>query len=264
MRKTVFNIIFITLLLFLSSCEDNLNSPVVNPEITANKKVLLEVFTSITCINCLQANIFCDNISFLNNVTINDTNVLIINYHPSFFPADPFFRFNEELNIEREQFYNIGFIPSGFSGGGQLASPFSASQWTNQINSNLAEFKEAAIEIENSTDTSDRTGVIVIRTELREQNQGGNLKLFIIVTENNLYYNAPIGNKNYHNIARQMINQPGGDPIQILPGQTTTLSKNYSINSGIEIKNSAIIVFVQNPDNRKVIAAENIKMIHAH
>lgn len=259
MKKLFFYTILFSLFPAFYSCEDNLNSPVVNPEIPANKKVLLEVFSSITCVNCIQVNLYCDNISSYSGITGNDTNVLVINYHPSFFPFDPFFQFNRELNMEREGFYNIFFIPSGFSDGESLPAPFSASEWTNQVNANLAEYNEAVISLENTIDTLSRSGTVIIRAESRAQNSGSDLRLFAIITEDWIYHNAPTGSKYYNNIARQMINPAGGELIQILPGQITTIIENYKILPDITIKNSSIIVFCQNFETKKIMASEKIK-----
>ncbi len=193
-------------------------------------------------------------------MTINDTNVLIINYHPSFFPTDPFYQFNKELNIERQQYYDISFIPSGFCDGNSLPPPFSASEWTNQINGDLAKYNEAVIFLENTLDTISRSGSIKIITEQREPVENGDLKLFLIITENNIYYNAPAGNKYYNNIAREMINQTEGEPIVLTPGQTTTIIKNYTVRSGIEILNSTIIAFIQVYNTKKIIAVEKLAL----
>lgn len=259
MKRSLLYIFLIAASAVLSSCENNLNSPAVNPEIKANSKVLVELFSSITCVNCAQASIFCDNISALMGITANDTNVLVINYHPSFFPTDPFYQFNKELNLEREEYYGIYFIPTGHSGGELLTSPFSASQWTNQINANLAEYKVTAMVLENSIDSINRSGQILIQAEMIENYEYDNPRLYLIVTENNLYANSPSGKYYYFNIARQMLNQSGGKPIQILPGQTTSLIINYVINPGIIIQNSAIVVFIQDYNSKKIIAADKIK-----
>jgi hypothetical protein len=254
------NIIIIIYIIIFASCKDNLNSPTVNPDISVNKKILLEVFTSITCVNCIQANLFCDNISNLNGITSNDTNVLIINYHPSFFPIDPFFQFNKELNIERQQYYGLSFIPTGFSEGKTLPSAFSAPEWINTMNNDLTEEDPAVISIENILDTANRSGSVTLRIESRGSITDNALRLFLIITESSIFYNGPMGGKFYNNIARQMLNRTNGEPIEILPGQTTTLILGYEMKQGIVIQNSNIIAFIQEGESKKVVALEKLKL----
>ncbi|RPI17715.1 MAG: hypothetical protein EHM58_08120 [Ignavibacteriae bacterium] len=261
MKYLILLLTFLILLPF-SSCEDNLNSPAVNPDIKANSKVMVELFSSISCVKCVQASIYCDNISFLKGITANDSNVVIINYHPSFFSSDPLYQFNKQLNIERQNIYGIFFIPSGFVDGSNLPSPFSSSEWTNQINSELSKTKDIKISLQNSVDTINRTGSLVIQiTHLNNvDNYGiGDLRLFIIVTEDDLFVNAPNGKNYYNNVARQMINHPGGEQVQIQTGQTT-ITKNYSVIHGIVIQNSVIVVFIQEFDSNKIVTSEKIKI----
>lgn len=247
--------------MLISSCEDNLNTPVIHPEMKANSKVLVELFSSITCVNCIQASIYCDNISFLKGVSVNDTNVLVINYHPSFFPADPFYQFNKSLNKAREDYYNINFIPSGYADGRALTSPFSAEQWTNSINAKLAYYKKINLQLENLSDTSNRSGKIIIKANLVMQDTNRNLKLFAIITEGNLYVNAPNGKNNYFNIARQMLTQHEGEDIYFEPGQPVIFIKNYTVLEGIIFSNSQIIVFIQNYESKEILAVESVKFL---
>lgn len=243
------------------SCEDNLDSPVsVNPGLKANSKVLVELFSNVMCVACVQSANYCDDITYLRGVTINDTNVIVINIHSSLFPGDPFYAFNSGMNSAREDYYNVIFNPAGFLMGGIMTAPFSAEQWTNQINQKLIKTNDVALNLVNTTDTNTRTGILQITAGQTGGQAHNDLKLYAAVIENNLYFNSPNGKTNYNNILRQMLTDFNGEAITINPGQPANLLMGYTVDERIIQKNAVIVVFVQNNSTKEVLCAEKIKI----
>jgi hypothetical protein len=261
MKQIIHYILLFFVLLPVASCEDNLDSPVnVNPAIKANSKVLVELFSNVMCVACVQSANYCDDISYLRGVTINDTNVIIINIHSSLFQGDPFYSFNSGMNTAREDYYNVLFNPAGYTMGSIMTAPFSAGQWTNQINQRLNRTNEVSLSLVNIIDTSTRTGILQITAGLTGGQVYNDLKLYAAVTENNLYFNAPNGKTNYNNILRQMLTDFNGEAITINPGQPANLLMEYTVDERIIQKNARIVVFVQSNSTKEIISAEKIKI----
>jgi len=261
MKKILYHILILIIGLSIFSCENNLDSPVhTNPDLKTNSKVLVELFSNVMCVACVQSANYCDDISFLRGVTINDTNVVIINIHSSLFPGDPFYAFNPQMNSARENYYYVLFNPAGYSMGSLMTSPFSAEQWTNQINHRLNKTNAFAINLNNTLDTVLRTGSLYITAGQTGGQSYGDLKLYAVVTESNLYFNSPNGKTNYNNILRQMLNGYSGENISISPGQPVNLIKEYIIDNRIALKNAQIIVFLQNNSTKEIVGVEKIKL----
>lgn len=240
--------------ILIISCEDNLNSPVhTNPNLKANSKVLVELFSNVMCVACVQSANYCDDITSLRGVTINDTNVIIINIHTSLFPGDPFYLFNSNMNGTRENYYNVLFNPAGYLMGNIMTSPFSTEQWTNQINQRLERANPFSIIPINTIDTNTRIGKLNITIGQVNGELYNNLKLYAVVTESNLYYNSPNGKTNYNNILRQMINGYNGEDIVINQGQPVNIIKDYTLDSRIQIQNAQIIIFLQSTSTKEVL-----------
>lgn len=255
------------LVLFISSliisCEDNLNSPVhTNPDLKANSKVLVELFSNVMCVACVQSANYCDDISFLKGITINDTNVIIINIHSSLFPGDPFYVFNSQMNNARQNYYNVLFNPAGYLMGSIMTSPFSTEQWTNQINQRLNKTNDVALNLINTIDTITRNGTLQIIIGQVGGQKYSDLRFYAVVTENNLYFNSPNGKTIYNNILRQMLTGYNGEEIAISQGQPVNLVKGYTIDSRVVLNNSQIIVFVQSNTTKEIIGTEKTKIIN--
>jgi len=141
-----------------------------------------------------------------------------------------------------------------------MASPFSSEQWTNQINQKLNKTNAFSILLGNTIDTVSRTGSLNITTGQVLGQPYSDLKLYVVVTESNLYFNSPNGKTNYNNILRQMLNGYNGENIVISPGQPVNLVKEYSIDNRINLNNTEIIVFIQNNSTKEVLGVDKIKL----
>lgn len=262
MKNIYIPILILIISLSIFSCEDNLNSPVhINPDLKANSKVLVELFSNVMCVACVQSANYCDDITYLRGVTINDTNVIAINIHTSLFPGDPFYIFNSTMNGSREEYYNVLFNPSGYLMGSIMTSPFSAEQWTNQINQKLIKTNHFSVMLVNSFDTTAGTGTLSISVGQVSGQTYSNLKLYAVITESDLYFNSPNGKTIYNNVLRQMLNGYDGEDIVISQGQPVNLVKEYSLDNRINFKNSHIIVFLQNNSSKEILGVEKEKIL---
>ncbi len=262
--------IFILLQVFLIpvifySCESN-DSPVTDnspaPEVTHNK-VLIELFTNTSCIPCVEANTYLDEIYQLHGVTSNDTDVVIIRYHTTLFAGDPFYLYNTTDNNARMAFYPNSAIvnPRTFLLGTFIGN-FSASAWTNKINEKLSDARTYTIQLTNTYDTVSRNGNLNIKITQISGAEFNDLVYQVAVAENEIQYTAPNGETHFDNTFRDFITPPTGEPFTIGVGQTNTYSQNYSIDSQINQDYTDLVVFVQRNNNsgRDVLSVEKVKL----
>lgn len=226
-------------------------------------KVLIEIFTNTSCIPCVEANTYLDEIYELHGVTSSDASVVILRIHTTLFAGDPFYLYNTTDNNARMAFYPNSAIvnPRTFLSGAFLGN-YSSSAWTNKINVELADTRTYAIKLINNYDSVSRTGSINLRIKQVSGPVFNDLVYQVAVAENNIIYSAPNGETQFNNTFRDFITPPNGEPFTISPGQSKSYNLNYSIDSQINQNNTDLLVFVQRNNNsgKEVLAVEKIKL----
>lgn len=226
-------------------------------------KVLIEIFTNTSCIPCVEANTYLDEIYELHGVTSSDASVVILRIHTTLFAGDPFYLYNTTDNNARMAFYPNSAIvnPRTFLSGVFLGN-YSSSAWTNKINLELADTRTYAIKLINNYDPVSRTGSINLRIKQVSGPVFNDLVYQIAVAENDITYPAPNGETQFNNTFRDFITPPNGEPFTISPGQSKSYNQSYSIDSQINQNNTDLLVFVQRNNNsgKEVLAVEKIKL----
>lgn len=254
---TIIGLFFISV--FFYSCESNDNPVIQNiNNKTSQSKVLVEFFTAVNCPNCPPPGHFLDLIDSLKGVTINDTNVVIVRYHSNYNGYDPYYLFNPTGSAARHMYYEYSWNPAGSLMGFGLPN-FIQSVWLNNINSSLEKKNPLEVGVSNSYDSSSKAGTVNISLKLASASPDNDLKLFVIITENELYYTGTNGEIVHQNTYRQMLTDNAGDAISLTPGVLQNVSKNYSLKTGINTANSNIVVFVQSQNGKTVYGVERIK-----
>lgn len=225
---------------------------------TPNGKVLIELFTNTSCIPCVPANQYLDNIFFLQGVTNNDANVEIIRVHTTLFAGDPFYLFNPEVNNARQTYYNAANSnPRGYLLGAFMGA-FNSSNWTSLINGKLGTANDYAFTIGHNYNSASNTGTLNVQAFQLSGATINDLRLFVAVIENELYYNAPNGETEFDNTLRDMLTSPNGDAISLSSGQSVSRTFNYNLRAGINSNHAQLVIFLQNYANREVFAVETI------
>jgi hypothetical protein len=257
----LFYAILICLPIFLYSCESNDNIVYqTTKDTTVVNKTLVELFTNTSCIPCVSANTFLDGIKHCTGITNNDTNVIIIRYHSTIFPNDPFYLFNPAPNFARQQYYNALTNPRGYMMGTYMGA-FDAATWINSINQKLASTNLMDISFTINYDTASRNGSLAIQVKQSGGTTQTDLVIHIAVTESELYYNASNGETEFDNTLRDLITGTNGESITVTSGQTTNLNHNFSIMNGIDIPNTEIIIFVQNTSTKEIFGVNKHKLM---
>lgn len=257
MNKIISFLLISILALSLTSCESNDSPLVVSPSnLTATNKVLVEIFTNTSCIPCVPANQFLDNIYNLQSVTINDTNVIIIRYHTALYPNDPFYLYNVSQNDARISYYNSASSnPRGFLRG-TFMGQFSIGTWTNLINERLATTSSYGISATNTFNASNRTGTLDVTVGQLSGNTQDGIVLHVALTEDSLAFNGQNGETLFENVLRNFITPVSGEPFSISSGQSANFVLNYNVNSIINLHHANFIIFVQKVSTKEVLVVE--------
>lgn len=262
MKKLSLYIIILLTAGFFFSCESN-DNPLVKgtSDFKASSKVLVEFFTNHTCVNCPVPGHYLDEIDSLKGITINDTNVIIIRVHTTVTSLnDPFYLFNTVDNLARSNYYGALMFNPYTVLNGVLLPAFNATTWTNLIESKLKLKNQFGINIVNNYDSLAGTGSLTVSVGQLSGTSVSDLRLHAVLTENNLYYEAPNGEDWHQNTMRKLFTGTDGMSINIIPGQSSNFEIPYSIPEGVVAKNSSIVVFVQSQSAKSVLGVERVKV----
>ena len=226
---------------------------------TGTHKVLIEEFTETGCGACAQY-----DTTFQKITDNNADKAIVINYH-CFYSEDPFYNYNK-LGYQRYKFYNIkdGF-PSVMVNG-KMPSPSSAhmNYVTAPLISRLYN-TPPSLDINISTSKA-KTGAHAIdinvqTTALKDLNTDS-LRLFAVVTENNIDYKARYhseainGINKYNHMFRAMLTDTIG--MRMTPqvkGNVSSFRLSYANDDKeINYKEVRIVAFIQDLRTREVIA----------
>lgn len=244
--------------MLLTSCESNDNPVLQSNNSTANSKVLMEFFTAVNCPNCPPPGYFLDNIDSLKGVTINDSNVIIIRYHSNFNGYDPYYLFNPTGSAARHSYYSYFWNPAASLMGTAMPN-YDQNAWLNTINTQLEKSNPVEVGISNTYDTTSRNGVINVSLLQVSTNSVSDMKLFVAITESDLFYTGTNGEKYHQNTFRNFLTSNTGDNVSLQAGVLLNVSKNYSLSSVINHKKSHIVVFVQSASGKTVYGVERIR-----
>jgi len=242
----------------LTSCESNDNPVLQTNNSTANSKVLVEFFTAVNCPNCPPPGYFLDKIDSLKGVTINDTNVVVIRYHSNFNGFDPYYLYNPTASASRHSYYSYFWNPAASLMGTGMPN-YDQSAWLNIINTQLEKTNPVEVGISNAYDTASRSGTVNVSLLQTSTSSVSDMKIFIAITESELFYSGTNGEKYHQNTFRNFLTDNAGDNVSLQTGVLLNVSKNYSLNSAINHKNSHIVVFVQSASGKTVYGVERVK-----
>jgi len=229
--------------------------------INPTNKILIEIFTNTSCIPCVDANQYLDEIYNLQGISSNDNSVEIMRIHTTLFAGDPFYLYNTADNNARMAFYpNAAIVNPRTFLLGIFMGNYSPAAWTNKINEKLAETRAYAIKLINTYDTVTRSGSVNIKIKQATGSVVNDLVYHVAVSENEIAYNAPNGEIHFNNTLRDLVTPSGGQSFNISLGQTLRYDQNYVIDNVIRQHKTDLIVFVQRTSTKEVMAVEKIRL----
>ncbi len=215
------------------------------------RKVLGELITNTACPGCASANYALDSVM----MQFPDQ-LVVVRYH-AWWPSssDPFYAANPDENSARINFYGADYDPhlwiDGTVDGGYQPSP-----WPIYIQSELNKPTSIRINMQVQYDSTKNTGFVYTQISNESDSTHSNLRLFYVITESNIYYQAPNGEDIHNQVMRDMIPNATGKAIDVPPNQTIYDTAEFTIDPRWNENNCQVVVFVQNYATKNVYQAE--------
>ena len=163
--------------------------------IVYDSKILMELFTSTTCGPCLPQNTtlnrYLDPTSSVYAGDLADE-WIILRYHvwwPS--SGDPYYDWNQAPVINREDYYDVGYVPHMYTNG-NVDSAGTATTWRTNARAAVNQPTFFKIDINGSRNGNNISGNVRVTSSADISNVSG-FKLYVAVTHDNSIYNAPNG-----------------------------------------------------------------------
>lgn len=267
----------------LVACEEN--KPIIpclsceneaiptNPEIIV-KKVLMEEFTGVRCVNCPQAKTEIDN---LQSENLFGDNFIVVAYHAGFF-SRPYsdsrndYRTNQGDDILELLDQPIGF-PSGvinrkqFSGEDDLQIEAFAT-WGGFVGQELEE--PALIALDLATTYNENNRVLNVSVEITPtQNISEELNLSVLITEDDiidvqLTPDGKVDDYAQTHVFRAMITNTFGNRINeaLIANQSNSSIYSFTLPNEWIAGNCKVVAFVHQAENGKeVLQVEEVAVI---
>ena len=245
--------------------------------IVYDSKILMELFTATTCGPCLPQNTtlnrYLDPTSAVYAGDLADE-WIILRYHvwwPS--PGDPYYDWNQQPVINREAYYDVGYVPHMYTNG-NVDSAGTASTWRLNARAAVNQPTFFKIDISGNRDGFNISGNVQVTSSADISDVSG-FKLYVAVTHDNSIYNAPNGQTVFDQTFVDFLS--GGiidgeqvyyDPISLGAGQSFTkvfnwtMDSNWPDDSGVSwsVEDLNLVAFVQidgaGQNNKKVYQVE--------
>lgn len=253
------------------SCEGT--STPLNPE-TIVKKVLMEEFTGVRCVNCPQAKLEIDN---LQSDALFGKDFIAVSFHAGFFSRP----YNNSINDYRTDQGNdilefldqpIGF-PSGvinrkqFSGEDDLQIEAFAT-WGGFVSQELEEAALISLDLETTYNASNRIlNVSVDITPIQNISEALNLSLLITeddIVDVQLTPDGIIEDYAQSHVFRTMLTNTFGNPINeaLVANQSISSIFSFTLPNEWVAENCNVIAFVhQAAQGKEVLQAEEAQVI---
>tara|TARA_B100000131_G_scaffold238892_1_gene231113 strand:+ start:88 stop:957 length:870 start_codon:yes stop_codon:yes gene_type:complete len=245
--------------------------------IVYDSKILMELFTSTTCGPCLPQNTtlnrYLDPTSSVYAGDLADE-WIILRYHvwwPS--SGDPYYDWNQAPVINREAYYDVGYVPHMYTNG-NVDSAGTATTWRTNARAAINQPTFFNIDINGSRNGYNISGNVRVTSSADISDVSG-FKLYVAVTHDNSTYNAPNGQTVFDQTFVDFLSgniidgqQVYFDTINLGAGETLnkvfdwTMDSNWPNDSGVSwsVQDLNLVAFVQfdgaGQNNKKVYQVE--------
>ena len=264
----------------VNASTDNTSEPGGNDGSAVNvkSKVLMELFTSTTCAPCFPQN------TTLNNYLNPESSVyagdladdwIILRYHvwwPS--AGDPYYDFNTAPVINRESYYDVGYVPHMYTQG-WTDSGSTAATWRTHARAAVDGVTPFNVQITGTRNGYNLSGNVTVTSAGDVNNLG--FKLYVTVTHDNSQYQAPNGQTVFDQTFIDFLTLDSssdvvsyGEPLNLGVGETYTKNYNWTLdsnwpnNSNVSwsAEDLTLVAFVQfdnsGPNEKKIFQVENL------
>ena len=279
MKKIFFLSLIVSL--FITSCNEIMPTipPLGQPEIVtgdANRKILIEEFTGVRCVNCPAGS------REIENLLVNfPENLVAISIHAGFFSKP----YNESLYDFRTEDANN--LVDTYFGGEPFAYPSATvnrqktqngsyyvdmREWAGLITTELEEDVQVTLEIEHSYNEATRTVNMDVAIDPKTDIPN-DLRISVMITENNVvdYQLLPepdgkTADYKHKHMLRDIVTSYEGEqvsPQEIKTGNLVNKSFSFTLSDDWVAENCSVIALVHRhgPNDREVLNAEEVHVV---
>lgn len=233
--------LFLFTLIFLASLHQSF------AQLSAKRYVFVEHFTNSRCPICASSS---KNPAFFTLMQKYASDVHHIAVHPSFpYVNCIFYQAAKEDNTARVSLYpQVVGTPTWVFGGNLVTQNFTEAMFTERLTGRSPV----------SLEVRDTPGSGTFSTSIRITNHSalpaGKYKLYAVLVEKRIDYNAPNGEKVHYNVLRRLLNGKDGTDIANL-GASAVASFSFSGATLSDWKSDqlATVAFIQNVDTKEVL-----------
>ncbi len=212
-----------------------------------------EMFTNTGCGPCYNAEIALDNI-----MEEHWDDYSLIRYHVSWpSSGDPFYTFNRAENMDRNDYYNNDYTPHLFIDG-IVDGEYYYNNWDDQFALRWDTPSPLEIELIGHYNGADRENQLHISMTATDNINFNDLRLFCVLIENYIQYNAPNGVRQHDQTMRDIVPDSDGESFTISNGETKEFDFTIALDPQLAEDNCEIVVFVQDYSTKEVLQSAKI------
>lgn len=187
-----------------------------------------------------------------------ENEVALIRYHTWWpYDGDPFYQFAIVENRARVDYYEINFVTylmvdGILQGGDQIEI------WDSLLVSRMDVESPLEIDISGTYDSEQRAGDIEITVVATADIDSDGLRFQCVITESDIYWQAPNGLEWHNQTMRDMIPGAGGEQFDIQNGDTLDFSREFVLHDLLVDANCEIVVFVQDNETKEILQAAEL------
>jgi len=265
--------IFVSILLsflFLSCEEIGPTIPTLGPPETGDRKVLIEEFTGVQCVNCPQGSAEIENL-----LGLYGDQLIAVSIHSGFF-ADPFNESEYDFRIEKgEQIEGFLGEPVGYPSAvinrkqvpNRTTLQAAQALWAGLIADAATQAALVNLQLDLDFNSDDRALSIAISAIPIESIN--DLSLTVMITENNIqdFQLTPDGEQSdykHKHVLRDVLTKFDGSPIgNLQKGILFEKTFDYSLPIEWQVENCEVIVFLsRNGTDKEVLQVEADKIVN--
>ena len=214
-----------------------------------NNLVLVEHFTNTFCGICSSRNPAIYNV-------LNDyqDNVIHLQMNPSVpYSQCPFYNLNPEDNKTRQDYYSIFGTPQLYINGERSST--SSSTFRQNLENAINSFSpSASLSIDHGM-LSAAANTVTVDYDISSAD-GEDIRLFVLLAEKNVSFNAANGESEHPNKFRKFLTSNEGDIINT-DSRSNSATFNFDIENDVNLNEAYIIAFIQDvaSPNKTVLAS---------
>jgi thiol-disulfide isomerase/thioredoxin len=209
------------------------------------KYVLIEHFTNTWCPICASK-----NPTFFSLIQKYPKNVHHVSIHPPYpYSGCPLYQYNRTENLERATYYKVQGSPSLVINGGV---PTGSTPLLSEANlkNEIAKTSPVSVVVKETRNGGARNATILVKSS---SPIAGDLRLVVLVAEQNLRFTASNGELDHYNVFRKFLTPVTGQKITIPSTSEQKFDFNFMDTAGWNPEQVYVLAFVQQANTNEVL-----------